>query len=430
MISTVISKSLKIFMIQVTGMILLFFANWYIVKNTSEHIYGIYSVVMNWFIIIGAITQLGMDDYHVARLPQFTLNNDNTAINKIFYWSSALVSISSLVMMLIVYLVVNYLPIPSLHKYNEYFNISILIILLQAVLGNIISFLRGLDQVVKSQVADKIIRPVLFVLLLLLLTNNQASFNRIILSQVLAVAATIVLTFFFVRILLKKSSPAHSSPVDTSLQSNFYYIIITLLQLLVTRLDILLLSIFVLPTQTGHYNIAMKFADMVAYPLFIINLIIPVYLARHHINKDRGDLYTFMQHSSRAAFLGVGALLLLLVLFGIPALGIFGKNFEGAYPVLIILAASHLVSTFKSPVNGLFIVSGKESTAMWCLFFNAVVTTVSCLVLIPIYSLNGAALAILAGNIFHTILLLVLFYKQDKIIITPFTVLYPGQRIL
>ena len=420
-IKTVIHKSLKIFIVQIAGVFLLFLANWLIVKNSSEEIYGMYSIIINWFVIVVVISQLGMDDFHVANLPLLKVRNAQPVMQKILNWSCWMVSLSSLLMMLTVFIIVNYLPIPSLNRYNVYFNTGILIILLQALLGNLVSFLRGMDHVVESQVADKIVRPILLLSMLFLLSRN-ISFNTIILSQVISLAATILLTFFLVKRLLKKDDTNTSPGFDRSLKTNFYFLIITLLHLLATRLDILVLSFFAIPEQVGHYNIAMKFADMAAYPLFIINLVIPGYLAKHHFNEDKKHLFKFMRHATRASFLGVAILLLMLLAVGIPVLEIFGKNFGNAYPALIILVCSYLISTFKSPVNGLFIVGGKERTAMWCLFLNVVVTAIFCFVLIPEYSIKGAALAILFGNVFHTILLLGLFYKQEKVLITPFAI--------
>ncbi len=422
LISTVIDKSLKIFFIQLGGMVLLFAANWLMVKYSSEHIYGIYSIVINWLIIAGAIAQMGMDDYHVANLPVLKEKNETGAVRKIFYWSTGIVSLSSILVMLIVFVIINYVPINAVVPFRSYINVGIFLILLQALLGNFVAYLRGIGHIVYGQIADKLVRPLLFLVMLFILFRNL-DFDRIILSQVTSLAACIILTFFIAKSFLNKEHAAIS--FDSSLRSNFYFLGITLLQLLATRLDILVLSIFEIPAEAGHYNIAMRLADLAAFPLVIINLVIPGFLAHHNYRSEKKELYSFMQSSSRAAFLGVSLLLILLFFIGIPLLGFFGKNFEGTFPVLIILGCSHLVSTFKSPVNGLFVVAGRERTALWCLAANVAITALACFILVPRYSVTGAALAILSGNLFHTILLLVIFYRAEKILITPFSFLYP-----
>lgn len=411
---------MKLFVIQITGMILLFISNWLIVKNSTEEIYGIYSIIINWLIIIGTITQLGMEDYHIANLPVLKIKNENNTINKIFSWSSRLISLSSLAIMLVLYIIINYLPVNIFHKYKDYFNLGIIIIIFQTLLTNFVSFLRGLNHIVYSQLADKILRPLLFLIFLLISLKN-ISFNILIIAQVFSLATTLLVIFLLCRRYLKKNTSDLYVGFDKSLKSNFYFLTITLFQLLVTRLDILVLSFLVLPPQIGYYNIAMKFADFSAYPLYIINLVIPTYLAQHNYKNDRLHLYKFMRHALFASFTGVACLLMILFIFGKLFLGIFGENFESAFPVLIILGCSQLISTIKSPVNGLFIVSGREKLSMWCLFLNVIVTAALCFILIPFYGITGAALAILLGNIFHTMLLLSLFYRKEKIIITPFS---------
>jgi O-antigen/teichoic acid export membrane protein len=426
-IQSIVKKSFSIFSIQLISVVFIFIGNVLVARWFGEENYGLYSHIFNWFSLLSIIAIAGMDDYHIAVLPGLKLKNDFGSIRKILKWSLISIAVASAIVMVVFSLVVSNFKIKGLYDNQFIFRYSISLILLFAISSNLTSFLRGLDVIVKSQLAEKILRPLIFIGVLAVFFFTGKS-SQSIFQLIAAMGVAVFIGLIFQAFLIKKSlgsvsnAPAVKTAPDFSFSRNKYFLAMSILYVLTARIDILSLGSMVSLKEVGYYNVALKFADIIAYPVVIINLVIPTFLSKHHHLQDKSEIFKLIRNGARGMFFGCIIALTVAVAAGPALLTLYGENFITAYQPLIILGIAQLITAFAGPVCAYFLVSGGERIATICMLSNVLVTITGCYFLIPHFGINGAAVANLLGFITFNLLLAVFFYRREGAWITPFSV--------
>ncbi|WP_336514298.1 lipopolysaccharide biosynthesis protein [Pollutibacter soli] len=423
-IQTVLDKSSKVFILHFLAVILTFGGNVLIARWFGDEIYGLYSLLFSWLAVLAIFAQIGMDDYHLAVVPAMHLSEDYGSLRKILRISTAGIIIASVIVVVIFYSIINLLPIPGLHENAAVFSVGLWLIILHALNSNYSSFLRGYGTIVQSQLAEKVIRPLVFLLLIVPLANSFGPGSDIIYKLIVISAISLFISFCYLFFLTKKGlgHKPYSNPVSFEqlrFGRNGYFLLLTILYFLTTRLDILSVGLISEVKDVGYYNVAMKIAEIVGYPAIIINLVAPTFLARQHFRENKSETYKLIQNGARLTFAGCVILFILILFAGKWLLGLYGFNFRIAFLPLLILGISQLVTAFSGPAAIFFIVSGREKTATFCMFINVMVTALCCFIMIPAWGIAGAALASLTGTVVFNALIIISFYRFEKVLITP-----------
>ena len=175
--------------------------------------------------------------------------------------------------------------------------------------------------------------------------------------------------------------------------------------LLMMNVDILLLKLFVTPDQLGIYFAAARIISFIAFVHFAMMTVATPRFATAYARRDIATaarlLRTFRLWTLAPAVLGTG----LLLLTGPFILALFGEGFTAAMPVMTVLAVGHLINTLTGPSEALLAVSGKQVFIASLTGMAAGLNIVLNLALIPVYGLQGAAIATSCAYIFRGIML-------------------------
>ncbi len=425
-IQIISEKSWKISILHLLALIFIFAGNVLIARFYGTEVYGLYSLIFNWLSILSLFAQIGMDDYHIATIPGLHIREEYGSIKKILRISIVGILIASVIVILAFYLSINLIFIPGLSNHSGVFAVALWLIILFALTSNLGSFLRGYGVIVKSQLAEKIIRPLIFLILLCFVYFGYPAMKGI---NILLLITGISLTFgiaYLAWVIRNCINPHPENPSasikDLNFGRNKYYLLISALYLLTSRLDILSLGSFANVTEVGYYNVALKMADIVAYPTVIMNIVMPVFLSKHHHLEDRKEILYLIQNGSRATLAGCGLLFIAAIIGGKWMMGLYGQNFQTAFIPMLILCVSHLTTAFFGPVAIFFIVSGREKRATFCMLANVITTGICCYFFIPAWGATGAALASFAGYLVFNLLIVYSFQSFEKAVITPFRI--------
>jgi O-antigen/teichoic acid export membrane protein len=97
--------------------------------------------------------------------------------------------------------------------------------------------------------------------------------------------------------------------------------------------------------------------------------------------------------------LGITApLAIVVIVYARPILRIFGPDFEAGWPILIIGTVGQLVNCGVGSVGLLLLMSGNQRRLLRVQAAMAVVMTVACIALVPIWGIVGAAVAAAITN--------------------------------
>jgi O-antigen/teichoic acid export membrane protein len=175
--------------------------------------------------------------------------------------------------------------------------------------------------------------------------------------------------------------------------------------LLLTYADVLVLQQFRPPEEVAVYYAAAKTLALVAFVYFSVSAAVAHRFSEYHITGNKTELSAFLADSIRWTFWpSLGATIVILAL-GKPFLWLFGPQFTDGYFLMFILAIGPLARATVGPVERLLNMVG-EQRACANVYAAAFITNMGlCVILIPLFGVGGAAIAISSAMILESVLL-------------------------
>lgn len=234
-----------------------------------------------------------------------------------------------------------------------------------------------------------------FLLSFLLLFILGLGFNGVILSCVVSILFSACLAYYFTSKLLskyeKKIGPVFEfrQLITFSVPQSFSELFI----ILTVSIDTLMIGYFRTSDEVGVYNIAM---GMAIFGLIIsesFRIIFAPIIADLHNRKDVVQLNDLFKLVTRWIFTISLIPFLFFILFPVPILSIFGKDFTAGSTCLIIISIGFLVSSAVGPANYMVLMSGRSFIS----FLNHLVALILNIalnyILIPKYGITGVAIS-------------------------------------
>ncbi len=175
--------------------------------------------------------------------------------------------------------------------------------------------------------------------------------------------------------------------------------------LLLTHADVLLLRQFRPPDEVAVYYAAAKTLALVAFVSFSVSAATAHKFSEYHVAGNKAELSAFLAESIKWTFWPSLAATVLILALGKPFLWLFGPQFVDGYFLMFILAIGPLARATVGPVERLLNMVG-EQRACAVVYAAAFLTNIAlCVVLIPLFGVAGAAVAISAAMILEAVLL-------------------------
>lgn len=164
--------------------------------------------------------------------------------------------------------------------------------------------------------------------------------------------------------------------------------------LLLTHADVLLLRQYRSPEEVAVYYAAAKTLALVAFVSFSVSAATAHKFSEYHVAGNKAELSAFLADSIKWTFWPSLAATVLILALGRPLLWLFGPQFVDGYYLMFILAIGPLARATVGPVERLLNMVG-EQRACAVVYASAFATNIAlCLVLIPLFGVAGAAIAI------------------------------------
>lgn len=201
------------------------------------------------------------------------------------------------------------------------------------------------------------------------------------------------------------------SLVAELLKMGFFPMVALLMTTLNYKIDILMLKQFeyITAAQIGIYSVGMNFADKI--------VLIPDSLKGVLVSKlSKGAGEREVAKVSRLCFWASVAVCLFMLAVGDPLLRfLYGKEYDGAYSVLMICAFGSIFVGYFKLIAQYNIVNRKQIRNVVLLSISIVVNVILNLLLIPRYGLNGAAFASGVGYFLSGWIFIIWFAKSNGI---------------
>ncbi|AXS42826.1 lipopolysaccharide biosynthesis protein [Breoghania sp. L-A4] len=174
---------------------------------------------------------------------------------------------------------------------------------------------------------------------------------------------------------------------------------------LLTSSDVLMVGYFMPPERVAVYFAAAKTLALVHFVYFAVKAATAHRYSRLHHAGDRAGLAAFVEASVKWTFWPSLAGTLFLLAFGKYILLMFGKDFADGQLLLSILLIGVLARAAIGPVDALLTMAGEQKRCAMAYLAAFVCNLTLNLTLIPLYGLEGAAIATAAAMVIEAALL-------------------------
>lgn len=386
------------FMIQGSGAGLMFASDVLLARILGVGDYGIYATVLAWIQVLVVVSLVGSNHLLLRYVPAYIAADNWGHLRGVVSFatrSSIVISLS------IVFTTVCLLYIWE-NSFELGLNMAIIAgiaaLPFYALAAQRQAILRGLHRVASALFPEHIARPLLLIVLLLLgfwVVKIPVSAHMALGINFLAIGTASMLGWYWQR----KAMPigmAGLQPVYSChewLRVAVPLFLIAGMQILITRLDIIMLGGVIGREQAGIYAAASRISDVVVFALASANSIVAPMIAGMYAKNDMQGLQKVMTSLAKGIFIFTIPLVVFIGIMGTTILGIFGPAYQAAYVPLIILVIGQMINALSGPVGFLMGMTGHQQQSLYIFSVATVLNIVLNLILIPSHGMFGAALA-------------------------------------
>ncbi len=297
---------------------------------------------------------------------------------------------------------------------------------LAALTRAMMAAVQGLQHVVKAQVVEMLVRPVLVLagvgFLFIFVSGMRQPQYAMAVQFVTAIAVLCIAAVVLYRY-LPRSVHATAAQYQTRqwLASAMPLTLIGGAGIINNQTDILMLGFFRTAEDVGIYRVATQGAILVAFGLQAANAVIAPQFARLYAQGDQARLQRLVTASARIILMAALPVALTFVLAGGAIAGwVFGQEFTQSHTPLAILAVGQLINAAMGSVGFLLNMTGHERDVARTLLITAGLNVLLNLFLIPPFGMAGAASATAVSLALWNIMLYQIVKKRIGINSTAF----------
>jgi len=183
-------------------------------------------------------------------------------------------------------------------------------------------------------------------------------------------------------------------------------------QFIMAWTDKLMIGNMMTAEDVGVYGVAFRLSMFASISLMAINSIASPKFAEMYGDNNIEGLKKVAQQSTKMIFWSTLPLVILFFMFPELLLGFFGEQFKIGVYAFLLLSFGKLISSFSGSVGNLLQMTGKQLIYMNVLLVGAIINVLLNYFLIPIYGINGAAIASMTSIIIWN-LTMVYYVKKE-----------------
>lgn len=422
---TAAKGSIAAFIIAAVGVVISFVMQTTLARSLGDTEYGTYTVILVWMNVILLGTKLELDIVTTRFVGAYAATNDWPRLHGLLRFIPQRVFLRSLVIAALG--AVGLLAMRGTQF--DHFAASGLIALPLFVLTAQVmvrgAALQGFKHVLASQLPIVVLRPAFFlacVWTLLLIGVRMAPHTAIAFNGLATVVAVIVAERYLRRVTPKEVSQAPPiNDINAWQRVGYGLVFISFAQLTLSQhTDILLVAALINRTNSAHYSAASQLAQLVAFASTAVMFIVAPLISELFAARRLDTLHRFTRATVTVCMAISLTLLVGIVVFGRQMLGIFGAEFQVAYPALVLLAISQFINATVGALAGwLMTMTGNERPAAWMIGGSALLNFALSFPLTAAYGLIGTATATLVTTLVRSLILSVYLRKKLGLLLFP-----------
>jgi O-antigen/teichoic acid export membrane protein len=294
------------------------------------------------------------------------------------------------------------------------------IVLLVAVVSIRQSAMQGFGRVILGRIPEGLASPALAIVLVAALDlalGSRFSASWAVCATVLGVAGSAILG----AVLLRRTMPAAVRTAEPRYETREWsraalpLATIAAIQTVNAQIGLILIGVLRTAREAGIFGVVNRAAGLIP---FLLLAIVPVVMPRLAVLRAEGDgvgLQRVVTQSARLALYGSLPVVILLLVAPNAVLSLFGHAFENGDTALQILCVGQLVNVATGLAGTVLIMIRRVDLLTVGVTVGTVVNVLLCVLLIPAFGVNGAAVATSAGVVATNLLLVLLLWRHEHI---------------
>jgi O-antigen/teichoic acid export membrane protein len=418
-------QSLKTMFLRIIGVVTLFGFSLFLTHNYDPRIIGQFDFIRMILLVLSSICVLGTDQSILYFTGILKSTNETEKLKAIYKKIVTLIFILCLLVLIVFFII-------GQNSIAIFFNDeSTYLLMAKAIIAlffySITLFntetIRALDKIYIAELFRNTFKYVSVIIgAVVLFYYHQETYlvdTFLIGFVVLAIITTIIIFRLFKKQKDDSILPNDTNPFTYSFIAHKSYpmAISNLAIFLMMTFDVVFLKKFKGDETVAYYAVAMKLVSV----LFMINnsvyISVSLKIAQLYTDKNRTELLKALKHSARIIVLLTLPVVLFVCLFSENILYFFGENYIQGKQALLILMTGQLLASFFG-VSAIYLnMTGRQSIFQIVLIFAVLVNLILNIILIPIYSITGAAIAFVSSLLFWNIVTAIIIYKKDKLLV-------------
>jgi O-antigen/teichoic acid export membrane protein len=196
-------------------------------------------------------------------------------------------------------------------------------------------------------------------------------------------------------------------------------LLVTMMYALLQWSPNIILGFFAPSAEVGIFALAARTAMLATFAVSAVNWLAAPNFAAFHKRDDLDSLRRAIQHATLLMLVFGGPVIIFLLAFPTPIMGLFGEEFHGGANSLVILTLGGLINTACGPAGTVLIMTGHERTMRDITLLALGVNWTLSFLLAPAYGSVGIAVAVSAGVAVQNILGVLIVYRRFGILTLP-----------
>lgn len=392
-------SAVTVYGLRVAGAFLTFVLQIFLARWIGQYEYGIFALVWSCIIIFGEFLSFGFYNLIQRLIPQYQVSKQPNLLRGAVWGAARMIVLCStaiaIICALAIYAFYSAQTLPE--KYAFALIIGALSLPAFALADYISGINRSFGLMVRAFSPAAIFRPIAIIGLLAgtVALGYSASAITAISCATIAVWLTLFVSIFTARTALPKET--YSGPREYNLRpwiiAALPMMMISSLELLLFNVDVLMISYYLPPDQTGIYFAATKIMALVAFLNFAVGSAYTNSYAKLHAEGTKDNLAAIIRRSASLTFYPSALMILVILFFRNEILSLFGAGFESAEMVIFPLALGLLCRAFVGPGERVLMMTGHQHICAKIYLSTVIIDIILNLILIPPFGIIGAAIA-------------------------------------
>ena len=413
----ILKGSFIIFIFKVFGAISLFLTYILIPRYYGVETFGIFNLIFATLMIATVVSRIGLDTYVVRVIP--SLERQNKEISLFLKTVIKILIITSLLVTTTVFLAsdfINNYIFKSIDASN--YLVGLLFMIFPYTLFNVlVEVLRGLDEIKFYALFRNLSQNFSIAVLLIVSIVTAKLYDPIYILYSAILFITLLLIIVLYKFLKKRDiTILQKGKYNKKILKHSYPMFLAAsVMFLMSYVDSFMISYYLDEYQVGIYNACISLSLMLTFIPMAIGGYISPKISKAYSENNSKEIKDIFKHSIKIIFIVTLPIFLIMFIFADFFLNLFGEAFTVATTTLLITNIAFLSEALTGPVGFILNMTDNQHTFMRILIVSLIINILFNALLIPIYGINGAGVAILLSMFFWTITSLIVLKRKGII---------------